>query len=191
MIECHSATPSRHLKLKLGSVAAGIQSTLGSVGAGGLFAFCQSAAMGGYGAAALSAVGVTSGVFAGTTAAAAATVATARQRALGNNADISNSDSDGGDADDTIRGDGPGGGDPNNTADDGEHFDQEKAKAHDFEPRALVETEFAVESLEESGSDSELDDYTPEGSDDGDYGSDRGIQTRNEMGSTVLLNVKL
>lgn len=57
---------------RLGSLAAGAQGS--SIAAGSIFAFCQSAAMGGYGAAALSAVGVTSGVVAGGTAAAAGVV---------------------------------------------------------------------------------------------------------------------
>jgi hypothetical protein len=40
----------------IGSAAAGMQSLVGNVAAGSLFAFCQSAAMGGYGAAVVSAV---------------------------------------------------------------------------------------------------------------------------------------
>lgn len=75
----------------LGSIAAGAQGS--SIVAGSLFAFCQSAAMGGYGAAALSAVGVTSGIVAGGTVAAAG-VTEGVKKVFGNKKDEDDGDYD-------------------------------------------------------------------------------------------------
>ena len=55
----------------LGSVAAWLQSALGPIGAGSAFAYLQSAAMGGYGAAVVNGITQACVAISGTTAAAA------------------------------------------------------------------------------------------------------------------------